>query len=535
MTIAGRVRGAFAAALLAIAALIVGLARAQPQERPVRLVLNVGLQVLDPAIAPAYVTRNFAYMVFDTLVAMDSKGEYRPQMLESWRVTEDGLNWTFALRPGLEFSDGAPVTAEDCIASLRRWGIRDALGGRLMAATREMRVVDATTFVLELSRPFGSVIEALGKPSVRVPFIMPARIAAGPSPNTPVSEIVGSGPFLFLKDEWIPGERAAFVPNPRYRPRDEPADGLAGGKVPRAGRVEFITMADPGLRAAAIQRGEVDYLEYAPTDFITSFQRDRNLIIAGARGSAEIISAVSMNHLQPPFDNVLMRRAVQQVMDRAEIVAAVGVPDGLTHPNCLTLYGCGTFYASDEGTGIVRELSLDRARALLREAGYRNERIVYMHPADSALINPMGLVIVDRLKRAGFNIDVQTADWSSLAQRWIRNAPVGQGGWNMMPIIFTGFDLANPVGNAGLGSNCANVQPYAFCNQDLQKALQRFEAEQDPERRCVIAGEIQRISYENALMPTGGQFASPAVWRAELKGVIDFGFPIMWNMERGGR
>ncbi|WP_338664533.1 ABC transporter substrate-binding protein [Pararoseomonas sp. SCSIO 73927] len=538
MTIASSLRGTLAAALLASAAFLATPAQAQGQaqrqERPIRLVLNVGLQTLDPVIGP-FVTRNFAYMVFDTLVAMDSKGEYRPQMLEGWRISEDGLTWTFVLRPGLEFSDGAPVTAEDCVASLKRWGARDALGRRLMNATKEMRAVDPRTFEIVLSRPFGSVIEALGKPSVQTPFIMPARIAGSTPPGTPVAEIVGSGPFLFLRDEWIPGERAAFVPNPRYRPRDEPADGLAGGKVARASRVEFVTMSDPGLRAAAIQRGEVDYLEYAPTDFIARFGRDRNLVLARARGPAEIIAAISMNHLQPPFDNVLMRRAVQMAMDRPEIIAAEGVPESLMRTDCVTIYGCGTFYASEEGSDLIRDTSLERARALIQQAGYRGERIVYMQPADSALINPIGLVMMDRLKRAGLNLDVQTSDWSSHAQRWIRNATVDQGGWNLLPIIFTGFDVANPLSNFGVGFNCTNIQPWSFCNPDLAKALERFEAEQDPIRRRVIAGEMQRISFEQALLPIGGQFASPAVWRAELRGVIDFGFPVMWNLERAGR
>lgn len=84
-------------------------------------------------------TRNFAYMVFDTLIAMDSKGQFRPQMLEGWKVSDDRMVYTFTLRPGLKFSDGAPVTSEDCIASIKRWGGRDALGRRLMGATKEMQ------------------------------------------------------------------------------------------------------------------------------------------------------------------------------------------------------------------------------------------------------------------------------------------------------------------------------------------------------------------------------------------------------------
>ena len=532
MGLGKRLRHTAAAALLAAAPLV---APAQAQERPLRLVLNVGLQTLDPIAGPSFVTRNFSYMVFDTLIAMDSKGEYRPQMLDNWRISEDGLTYTFTLREGLEFSDGAPVTAEDCVASLRRWGARDSLGRRLMAATKEMRVVDPRTFVLELSRPFGLVIEALGKPSVQVPFIMPARLAANTPPTTPVAEVVGSGPFLFLRDQWIPGERTVFARNPRYRPRNEPADGLAGGKVAKVERAEFVNMGDPGLRAAAIQRGEVDYLEYAPIDYIRTMQRDRNLVLARARGYAEIVGGVSINHHQPPFDNVLVRRAVQQVLDRREIIAAEGVPEDLSQPDCLSVFACGTFYASPAGTEPVRETSVARARDLLRQAGYGGERVVFLQPADSALINPIGLVMIDRLKQAGMNLDVQTSDWSSHAQRWIQRQPLDQGGWSLLPVIYTGFDLANPLSNPGIGYNCTNNQPWGYCDPAMTPVIERFEAESDPVKRRAIAGELQRLAIQQANFPLAGQFASPAVWRAELRGVIDFGFPILWNIERAER
>ncbi|RAI58944.1 ABC transporter substrate-binding protein [Roseicella frigidaeris] len=522
------------AAVLALGALLApAVARAQPQDRPLRLVLNVGLQTLDPISSPSFVTRNFAYMVFDTLVAMDGKGGYRPQMLDSWEASPDRLLWTFRLRPGLAFHDGTAVTAADAVASLRRWGQRDAIGRRLMAATQAMEVVDPATFTLRLQQPFGHVIEALGKPSVHVPFIMPARIADATPPTQAAKEIMGSGPFLFAREEWVPGERAAFRRNPAYQPREEPADGLAGGKRPLAARVEFLTMTDVSLRAAAITQGEVDYLEYAPFDYLPRFRRDRNLVISQAGGISQIMGGVSINHHLPPFDrNLALRRAVQAALDRSEIVAAHGLPADMTSPDCVSLYLCGTPYASKAGGEAIRQPSLERARALLQEAGYRNEPIVLLQPADSALINPMALVVIDRLKRAGFNLDVQTADWSSIAGRWVGREPVERGGWNLVPVVYTGFDLADPLSNVGIGYNCSGNQPWGYCVEAMKPVLDAYVAEGDPAKRKALAAELQRLAIENVTFPTSGQFRSPAVWRAELKGVIDFGFPVLWNIER---
>jgi peptide/nickel transport system substrate-binding protein len=523
-------RTALATALLAGVA---GASLAQPAEKPLRLVINVGLQVLDPIVGTSFVTRNFAYMVFDTLVAMDSKGEIRPQMLEGWTVSDDGLTYAFTLRPGLEWHDGQPVTAEDCVASIRRWGGRDSTGRRLLAATQDLRADGERRFVLQLARPFGGVLDALAKPSVHVPFMMPARIAGTTPPTEAVKEIMGSGPFIFLKDEWVPGEKTAFRRNPRYRPRDEPADGLAGGKVVRVERAEFINIADPATRAAALQNGEVDYLEYAPLDFLPVLSRDRNLTVAKPGGIAQIMGGVALNHAQPPFNNIKVRQALQMALDQNETVAVHGLPRGMFLPICQSMVLCGTRYATEAGSEGIREPSLERARQMLRESGYNNERVVLLHPADSALINPMAMVVADRMKRMGLNVDQQTLDWATVAQRWLSREPADKGGWSAVPVIYTGFDMSDPLSNLGIGYNCTGSAPWLYCEEALTPLLRQFEAEPDLARRKQIVAEINRRALANVNFPLTGQFSSPAVWRSSLQGVIDFGFPVLWNIRRG--
>ncbi len=510
------------------------LALAQGRERPFRFVVNVGLQNLDPISGPSFVTRNFAYLVFDTLVSMDGQGRYRPQMLQGWEVSADRLTWTFRLRPGLAFHDGSPVTSEDVVASLRRWGARDSIGRRLLAATAELATAGADGFVLKLSRPYGGVIEALGKPSVHVPFIMPARIASATPPTQQVREIMGSGPYVFLRDEWVPGERTFFRRNERYVPRGEPADGLAGGKVAKVDRVEMITMPDIALRATSLQQGEVDYLEYAPVDNLPRMRTNRNIVISQASGQAEMMYAVSINHFQPPFDNVLVRRALQQCLDRTEILAGTGFGE-VGRPDCTAMFMCGTAFSSDRGSEVIARPSIDRAKELLREAGYNNERVVLMHPVDSALLNPFGLMLIDRMRRAGFNLDIQASDWSSIAQRWVQRQPLDRGGWSVVPVVYTGFDMADPLSNLGVGFNCTGNQPWGYCEASMTPLIERFEAESDPARRRELAAELNRVAIDRATFPIAGQFRAPAAWRAELRGVIDFGFPIIWNIERSGR
>ncbi|KRR17843.1 ABC transporter substrate-binding protein [Bradyrhizobium retamae] len=218
---------------LLFAALLLSASAVTPvaaQDKTLKIVLDTELQVLDPIATTSYVTRTFAYMVFDTLVSMDSKGEYRPQMLESWEVSPDKMSYTFRLRPGLKWHDGTDVTAEDCVASLKRWGARDGLGRQMFAATKEIKAVDASTFTLVLSKPFGLVIDSIGKPSSNVPVMMPARLAAT-DPTKPIPEVIGSGPFTFDSKSWRPGNIAVFLKFKDYKSRPEPSDGLAGGRL----------------------------------------------------------------------------------------------------------------------------------------------------------------------------------------------------------------------------------------------------------------------------------------------------------------
>jgi peptide/nickel transport system substrate-binding protein len=501
---------------------------------PIRVVMNTELQVLDPIVTNANVTRAFGYMVFDTLIAMDEAGEYRPQMLESWRASEDRLTWTFTLRPGLEWHDGRPVTAEDCVASLKRWGRRDGMGTRLMAATRALRVVDQRTFVLELSRPFGFVIEAIGKPAAQVPFMMPARLAAT-EPTRAVPEIVGSGPFTFRREEWRPGDRAVFRRNRNYRPREEPANGLGGGKVVRVEQVDFVSLPDHATKVSALLAGEIDFLEYAPLDFVAMLRRDRNIVVTAPRPLAQSMGGVQINHTQPPFDNLLVRRALQQAVDQREIMAGLGLPPDITMEFCQSIFMCGGPYESDAGTAPLRGASIERARELLREAGYAGQRTVLLHSTDSALINPMALVLIDRMRRAGFNLDVVATDFSSVAQRRLNHEPVERGGWSVVPVVWTGYDLANPLAHYGTAYNCGTAYPGRYCDPELTPILERFAAESDPARRRELAAEMQARVHGQALMGFMGQFFVPSAYRRSLRGVQEIGFPVLWNVERVGR
>jgi peptide/nickel transport system substrate-binding protein len=515
--------------LVAIAASSLLLAAAAHAQSVLKVVLDGEVHVVDPIATTNYRTRDLAYMVFDMLVAMDSKGNYKPQMLESWTLSPDRSKYTFKLRPGLEFHDGSPVTAEDCVASIKRWAARDGLGKQMMAHTKALAVVDKSTFTLELAKPFGYVIEALGKPSSNVLAIMPARLAAT-DPAKPVPELVGSGPFVFRKDLWVTGNKMVLEKFAKYKPRTEAPDGLAGGKKPLVDRIELLVMPDPATKAAALQSGEVDYVQNVPFDFIPTLKSARNVKLDTAAGLGSMMVAARPNHAQPPFNNPKIRQALQALVDQDAILAALGATPELV-TKCQSLFMCNAPYTSTAGTQQLKP-NVEKAKALLKEAGYKGEKVVVLHATDILTIHLSATVLEDLMRKAGFNVDVQASDWATVAQRRFNKEPVEKGGWSLMPLQWVGFDLGTPLTHYGIAYNCTNGYAGWSCDEELTHLLTQFTAETDEGKRKAIIDQIQRRTHENVSVVLGGQFTLSTGYRSNLKGLLFPGIPVFWNVQK---
>src|ERR1700756_3637984 len=332
---------------------VVAAPRIGRAEKPNKLVFVLAgdLSVLDPVVTPARQTRNYAYLVFDTLYGIDTSWAAQPQMVEGHQVEEDGLTWTLTLRDGLRFHDKEPVLARDVAASIRRFAARISFADALMAATEELSAPDDRTVRFRLKRPFPHLPEALAGPGGNVPAIMPERLAAE-SPFKPVAEIVGSGPYRFLKDEHVSGARAVFGRFAEYQPRiGGPVGFTAGPKVANFERVEWLTL-DPFSASAALRRGEMDGWETPPRDLVDQVSGDPNITVASHFATASGI--MTFNHRYPPFDNPAIRRALLGAVDQAEAMSAIAGGDRSNWRDDVGLFGTGSPLASDVGIDVLR-------------------------------------------------------------------------------------------------------------------------------------------------------------------------------------
>src|SRR6195952_4314984 len=411
LRIARRKNLIIASSLIALAALVMS---PPAQAKTITAVMHSDLRIIDPIFTTAYISRDHGYMVYDTLLATDSSFRVQPQMAD-WKVSDDKLTYTFTLRDGLKWHDGAPVTAEDCVASLQRWGKRDGMGQKLMNFVSSIEATDPKTITLKLKEPYGLVLESIGKPSSVVPFMMPKRIAETPA-DKQISEQIGSGPFKFVAAEFQPGVKAVFEKNKDYVPRKEPPSWTSGGKVVKVDRVEWITMADAQTAVNALQSGDIDFMENPSFEMLPILSANKDL-------KAETLNKLGfqtlgrMNFLYPPFDNVKVRRAALLAINQKDVLdALVGNPE--YYKVCGSFFMCGTPLATDVGSEtLVKGNGMAEAKKALAESGYDGTPVVIMAPGDVVTLKAQPVVVAQLLRDAGFKVDVQDTDWQTVVTR----------------------------------------------------------------------------------------------------------------------
>src|SRR3981189_2925428 len=376
--------------------------------KTITAVMHSDLRVTDPIITTAYITRDHGYMVYDTLLATASNFKIQPQMAD-WKGADDKLTYTFTLRDGLKWHDGAPVTAEDCVASLQRWGKRDGMGQKLMNFVASIEATDPKTITLKLKEPYGLVLESIGKPSSVVPFMMPKRIAEPPADKA-ISEQIGSGPFKFVASEFQPGVKAVYEKNKDYVPRKEAPSWASGGKVVKVDRVEWITMADAQTAVNALQSGDIDFMENPPFDLLPVAPATKDLKVE-TLNKLGFQTLGRMNFLHPPFDNVKVRRAAFLAMNQKDVLdALVGNPE--YYKICGAFFVCDTPLATDAGSEtLVKGNGMAEAKKALAESGYDGTPIVIMAPGDVVTLKAQPVVAAQLLREAGFKVDLRATDW----------------------------------------------------------------------------------------------------------------------------
>lgn len=513
------------AAMLAAPRIGLGAAAA-----PLKFIPQSDLTILDPIVTTVYTARNHGFMVFDTLFGLDSNYRMQPQMLDRVSVEDDGKRWVLRLREGLFWHDGERVTAKDCVASIKRWAVRDGIGSLLMARTDELAALDDRTFQFRLKKTFALLPYALGKISTPMCAIMPERLAKS-DPFKAVSEMVGSGPFKFKADEWISGARAVYTKNEKYVPRDEVSKGwTAGGKVVHFDRVEWHTSPDDGTSAAAMRAGEMDWWELPTVDLLPVLKQTGRIKVA-IKDRNGTMGMLKMNNLQPPFDKREIRQAMLRAVNQADYMTAIAGDDPAMWRSGVGIFTPGTDMATDAGMDVLNsKRDMAKVRAMIKEAGYNNERTVLLAPNEPHYRKAMADVTSEMLKDSGFNLEIQSMDWGTAIVRREVKAPIDKGGWSALCTTANGLDMQTPL----LHFLRTTGQKAWFGWTDsprIEELRAAWVDAPDLAAQKKIAAEIQLQCWIDVPHVPLGIWYQPMAWQNTVDGIPD-GFPLFWGAKR---
>ncbi len=514
--------GASAAALAAP-----GIARAASV---LKFIPQADITILDPVWTTAYVTRNHGFLVFDTLYGTDATFNASPQMVEGHVVDNGGRQWTMKLRDGLKWHDGAKVLARDCVASIRRWGARDAFGATVLQFADEIAAADDRTIRFRLKQPFPLLPTALGKAASNSCPMMPERLAMT-DPFKQVTEMVGSGPFRWNARERVVGSLAVYEKYHGYVPRPGGvASGTAGPKIVHYDRVEWHVIPDAATKTAAMQSGETDWWENPPADNALVLKADRGLVTR-VLDPTGLMGCMRLNQLVAPFDNPAVRRVVLDAVRQEDYMVAVAGTDPSMWHVPTGIFAPGTPMASDVGLKRFTEAKdFAKLKTALEKAGYKGEKIVLLLPTDLPELKAEAEVSADMFRRMGFEVDAQASDWGTVVQRRASMKPVAAGGWSVFSTFWTGLDQLSPAGHVFLrGQGKAGGQPGWPSSPAIEALRNQWLAAKDVTTQKELAVKLQQQAFIDVPYIPLGQFFQNTSYKKSVTGVLD-GIPVFWNV-----
>ncbi|HKX19020.1 MAG TPA: ABC transporter substrate-binding protein [bacterium] len=481
----------------------------------VRVATDAEPNTFDWQSSTATATRLVAWHVFEGLYAIDQNYAVRPLLAAGPpAVSPDGLHYTIKLRSGLRFHNGQPVTAEDAIASLQRWGKLSGGGQVTFKYITALRAADPQTIEITLSAPFTPLVTNLGDPKQSA-IVMPKAVAERAGLK-PLSELVGTGPYIFKR--WTRGQEIVLARNPVYASRTENWGGLTGRKVAYADEIDFTPVTDPQVRLAGVSTGQYDFALALPADLYPKVKPN-------ARLTSDIVKVFSwigvvFNKAHGLFTDVRLRQAVQYAMKDSDLMAAAAGPKefwqldpGLFFPEQRELH-------STAGADVYNHPNLDKARGLLREAGYKGDKVVVMTTKDYTDLYDTAQVLVPELQAAGFTVDLQVYDWATLLSR--RAKP------ELYDVFITGFSPSiDPTGVIFFGA----TWPGWYKSAALDRLLADWSrTPPGTEARKQTMDQIQTLFYTEVPVAKVGNIYGLEVYNnGHLRGYTSFFDVRFWN------
>jgi peptide/nickel transport system substrate-binding protein len=503
------------ALLVAVACLATAL-RESAAQSPSKGVLRVGMTgeppTLDLHATTTVITREIGIHIFETLLALDAKYQPVPHLIEGHEILDGGRRYVLRLRKDVKFHNGKALGSADVVASLRRWGGMATTG---KAAWKNVESVDAkgpTTVEIRLKDVSPSLLTALAVPdNAAVIYPEEAVKAAG---DGQIKDFIGTGPFRFV--EHRPDRHIKLARFDGYVPRAEPASGLAGARLALVDELYFMPVPDYATRQAGIMTGEYAYIQQVKGDQYERIRSSAGVepVVVKPYGWVTMV----LNTKQGVMADRRMRQAIQAAVDIEPMMLA-----GMGHKDFYRL-DPGLFFQeqawhSKAGAALYNQRDKDKARRLLKEAGYTGQPVRWIVTTEYEHHYKPSLVGKAQLEEIGLKIDLQVSDWATVVQR--RNKPEL---WDVFTtaIVFP----TEPSSSAVVLCDW----PGWWCPAEKEQLLQALGKEMDPKKRFAIWEKIQAMFYEDAARIRLGDYFRLDARRKDVQGHRPGPYLHFWNV-----
>ena len=480
--------------------------------------LEAKVPTIDQHASVATQSRNVAMNVFESLMTRDERMNPMLELATSVEESADKKTYTFKLRPGATFHNGKKLTSADVHASYRRYG-RIGVDRSILDIVERYETPDDATFVVVLkeARPtFLETFSAFTSPIV----IIPSENADAAPLQLP---IVGTGPFQFV--EFVADSHAklrrfdGYVPDTRHRD----IAGFGGAKRACVDTVTFRMIVEPGARVAALETGEVHGVEDVPTIAHKRLAADPRIKLAPMEYYAELITYPNFSF--PPTDNLKVRQAVLAALNMEEIMEAA--TDGAFKLNHALQFP-GSNYYSDVAKELYNQRNADKARQLLREAGYNGEKVILLTNRDYAMMYNASVLMQEQLRKAGINAELLVLDWPAALAKSQKETT----GWNFFYTFWSSVYAqggAQSLRNLGDPSNVHKPKDNRSDAQFMRHWQDVSGGTTLDERKAAFARAQQRVYDEVMAIPLG-TFPKMAATRANVENYKPYFMPRIANV-----
>lgn len=477
--------------------------------------MNAATETIDPHFSRSQAARNILMHIYETLVTIDETGGPKLQLARSLDVSDDFRVYTFTLREGVTFHNGKEMQSEDVRRSLERYARVSPEKVRLEPIER-IDTPGPYTVVVTLKRPTPSWIELIKSPASPITIIPSEECDKGPNEIKPIA----TGPFEFV--DWDGVTQLRIKRYEDYRPDESHGDrdGYGGRRIAYLDQVTFKVVSEASSRVSGLQAEQLTVADDIPVPAARRLESVASLAIYDRLPIS--INLTPMNVQRAPTDNLLVRKAIQLILNTEEIMGIA--TDGLFNLNPSFVYPGSEYYPTDIDRLVYNVADADRAKALLQEAGYKGEEVVILTSSDIVSLREAAVVMAEQIKSIGIPVRVQVLDWPGANA--LRADPTTH---NMFSTAFAIQPMLGPFQYQRLVSGPGN---YFFYKDDteMESAWESLLAAKTLEERRAAWSKIEFRLNDQAYLLKLGDRGIKQVAQARLQNFRPFDAIRMWNV-----